>query len=154
MAGGPVGPKGGYSNALCPKSYPSQPPALQAPPKSRGRVGARQGVRGPSNIGTAARLKGHPPLKVMGAFLPPPNGVCPLGGLSQPPARASASDIYSLPPPQKKPKTFAADSHHCTSAASPNGGLGAAPTPCPDIWVSLSLHISSPHLKPFFSWQK
>lgn len=99
-----MGPKGGYSNALCPKSYPSQPPALQAPPKSRGRVGARQGVRGPSNIGTAARLKGHPPLKVMGAFLPPPNGVCPLGGLSQPPARASASDIYSLPPPKKNPK--------------------------------------------------
>lgn len=73
-----MGPKGGYSIALCPKSYPSQPPALQAPPKSRGRVGARQGVRGPSNIGTAARLKGHPPLKVMGAFLPPP----PKWGLS------------------------------------------------------------------------
>lgn len=146
---GLAGAKDGESHALTPISYPSWPATLQAPKTQR----ARQGVRVVSRASAQLHIPRDPPHSKQWGLLPPPQnvpvGVGPLGGHNLPPSPQQVT--FSAPP--KKPHLLLIPTTEAQQLPQ-TGGWGLPPAPCPDIWVSLSLHISSQHLKPFFSWQK
>lgn len=122
-------------------------------------MGARQGVMVvPQTLAQWHIPRNTPLLKQWGAFTPTqsvPTGVCPLVGHDLPP-NPQANGIFSthsVPTPPKKIHSLLIPSTESRWLLQ-MGGWELPPAPFPDIWVSLSFHISSQHLKPFFSWQK
>lgn len=115
-------------------------------------MGARQGVRVVPRASTQLHVPRDIPLKAVGVFYPPQNvsvGVCPLWGHDLPPSpQQTAFSVL----PQKIHSLLIPTTEAWRLLQT--GGWGLPPAPCLDIWVSLSFHISSQHLKPFFSWQK
>lgn len=138
---------------LCaPNPTPLGQPPFRPPKIQRARGGKARGEGAPPTL-AQLHVSRDPLLKVMGAFTPPKMGFVPWGGCHNLLPGPQQVTFSAFPPPKKNPHLLLIPTT-AVQRLPQMGGWVLPPTPCPDIWVSLSLHISSQHLKPFFSWQK